>query len=254
MNSKLKGFSWIFSAILLSGVLALGLPFFVKRIPWSVEKKISFWVGGLPDAILCEGQRNPESLVSFQKIIQRLFPINEEDKTFPITVEVVSGDTVNAFATFGGHIYVYDGLIKKAGSAEEVAGVLAHEIEHVKRRHVLQGVFVRLITVEAFKFGFSGGGQMGPELAHLLLNMKFTREQEKEADQGGLQRLQLAHIDVLGYQHFFERFVGETSLPAILSDHPSSYSRAQLVKKYLGSPTQPILDSRGWALVKKICE
>ena len=254
MNSKSKGLLWLGVAALFATTLGLGLPYFARHIPWPVEKRMARFLGGLPDADPCRGARHPEAKDFLDQIVRRLYPLGPEDATFPVSVEAVRGPTINAFATLGGKIYVFEGLIKQAESAEELAGVLAHEIEHVRRRHIMQGVFVRLVTVEALSFVFSGKGQMAHEVANMVLNLRFTHKQEEEADEGGLKRLRDAQIDVVGFEHFFERAENMSSLPSILSDHPSNENRARLAQRFSGGVVRPILDQRNWAVMKKICE
>lgn len=228
----------------------LGIPFFAKSVPWRYEVKLADYVGDLPDMQVCNA---PEGKAAFKKIIDRLYPVMDGDKDLPISVEIVKGKDVNAFASLGGKIYVFEGLIKQAESGEELAGVLAHEIEHVRHRHIIQGVFIRLLTVEAVNLALGRTGGMDPKLFSMLLNMRFGREQEEEADVEGLNRLQKAKIDVSGFRKFFERIENQTSLPAILSDHPSPENRAELTKKYDGSPIVPILREGEWMKIRKIC-
>ena len=140
-------------------------------------------------------------------------------RLFPSQWTLFRGSAINAFAGLGGHIYVYDGLLRQADSPDELAGVIAHEIEHVHHRHILQGVLVRLLTTEAMRWIFFDGKQMGPEIARLLLNMSFSRGQEFEADDAGLQRLRQARVDVAGLGRFFERMKNYVRhVPSFLSD------------------------------------
>ena len=236
--------------------VALGLPYFAKVIPWSFEKRISSGLGGFEDLRTCVGEG--ASRTRFDEIVKRIYPLHPLDEgELPIQVEVVSGTTVNAFATLGGRIYVFDGLLQEADSPEEIAGILAHEIEHVHQRHVIQSVLVRLLTVEGMKFVFSGSpGALGPEVSALLLHMHFTKQQENKTDRGGLQRLQKAEVDVTGLQHFFERLErsgDQARLSSLLSDHPSNSSRVELTRKYSGGAVRPILNRTDWLEVKKIC-
>jgi predicted Zn-dependent protease len=253
-GSKFKGIIWLLAALLAGGMFALGLPFIARHIPWSVEQRLAMMVNGSPEIQACDLERHKEAAALLERVVRRVYPLYPADREFPAKVTIIRGDTVNAFAFLGGRIYVYEGLLKQTESAEELAGILAHEIEHVRRRHIVQGVFVRLMTVQAFKVIFTGQGSMDPQLAGMLLNMRFSREQESEADEGGLKRLHDARIDVSGLQHFFERAGNMSSLPTILSDHPASESRAELMKKYRNSSPDPIMSRAEWAQVKTICK
>ena len=248
--AKLKGILWLGGALLITVLIVLGLPFFAKHVPWSVEKKMAQYLGQLPDTQACNEGKGHEQL---QKIITRLYPVKPDDQGIPISVDIIPGKTVNAFASLGGKIYVYHGLLEQAESPEELAGILAHEMEHVRHRHIIQGVFVRLITVEVLGMVFGGDGTVDPRLLSMLLNMRFSREQEYEADDDGLKRLRLAHIDIAGFQHFFEREENQSSIPAMLTDHPSSDNRTALIKQYVGGVVTPIMTAAEWKELKGIC-
>ena len=253
-GSKVKGIIWLLAALLAGGAAALGLPFMARSIPWSVEQRLAMMLNGSSEIKACDLDRHREAAALLEKVVRRIYPVYPTDREFPARVTIIHGDTVNAFAFLGGRIYVYEGLLKQAESAEELAGILAHEIEHVRRRHIMQGVFVRLMTLQAVKVIFTGQGSFDPKLAGMLLNMRFSREQETEADEGGLKRLHDARIDVSGFQHFFEREGGASSLPTILSDHPENESRAELIKKYRNGSVVPIMSQAEWAQVKTICQ
>lgn len=251
--SKLKGLLWLLAALLIGGAVALGLPFFARQIPWSLEQRLAATPGLLPAVAESDLSRNREAAALFARLVQRVYPLYPADREFPLKITVIRGKTVNAFATLGGQIYLYEGLLQQAGSAEELAGILAHEIEHVRKRHIIQGVFVRLLTVQGLKVIFTGQGSLDPQLTGMLLNMHFSREQESEADTGGVQRLHDAGIDVSGLQHFFERAGTLASMPTILSDHPANEERAALLAKFRNSPATPIMSPAEWAAVKQAC-
>jgi len=253
-GSKIKGLAWLAVSLCVGAALALGVPFLARHIPWSVEKRLASVPNGLPEIQVCDQGTHKEAAALFEKAVQRIYPVYPSDKEFPIQIKVIRGHTVNAFAFLGGQIFVYEGLLKQTESAEELVGILAHEIEHVRRRHIMQGVFVRLMTVGTLKLVFTGSGTMDPKLAGMLLNMHFSREQEQEADEGALQRLHDAKVDVAGFQNFFQRAENSTELPTILSDHPGNDARAQLAARFRVAPSVPIMSKAEWTLVKSMCQ
>src|SRR5947209_2876841 len=129
MNPKTSGLLWLTLALVLGASLSLGLPYFAKWVPRNIEDRIGRTFEIIPTQLICT--QNPTARRLFEKVIHRIYPLTAEEKKFPITFEVVRGTTINAFAALGGHIFIYDGLLKQAESADELAGVLAHEIEHV---------------------------------------------------------------------------------------------------------------------------
>jgi hypothetical protein len=110
------------------------------------------------------------------------------DLHVPLRVVVVDNPMVNAFALPGGYIYMMRGLIQKARGPDEVAGVLGHEIGHVKFRHGLQsaiqsgGLGFLLGTV----FGDFAGGTAILLASRALLSSAFSREAERQADAFGV--------------------------------------------------------------------
>jgi predicted Zn-dependent protease len=134
-------------------------------------------------------------------------------------------------------VVVFTGLMKKAESGEEVAGVLSHELNHVLQRHGLERIVknLGLMTVAAIIFGNHQGlvGMM-KQLGVELFTLKFGREQETEADLTGLQLLQRAKIDPSGMIRFFERLSEkDEGRMEWLSTHPMSTARAERLKAEL---------------------
>jgi beta-barrel assembly-enhancing protease len=162
-----------------------------------------------------------------------------QNNPYKFIVTVVKSDVVNAFALPGGYVVVFTGLMKKAESGEEVAGVLSHELNHVLQRHGLERIVknLGLMTVVAIVFGDQQGlvgmmKQFGVE----LFTLKFGREQETEADLTGLQLLQRAKIDPSGMIRFFERLSEkDEGRMEWLSTHPMSTARAERLKTELAA-------------------
>ncbi|MDO8706984.1 MAG: M48 family metallopeptidase [Sulfuricaulis sp.] len=163
--------------------------------------------------------------------------------------------SVNAFAMPAGFIVVHRGLIEKAASAEEVAGVLAHEIEHAEQRHSLRGM-AQALGFTAVWIAITGdiGGGVAGEWLKGLAGMQFSREQESSADAGGYTRLLAAKIDPHGMASFFETLSKQQGdLPgamSLLSTHPASAERAAAIKVQLQTaPTFPPL-AYDWAAIR----
>ncbi|SPP64768.1 M48 family metallopeptidase [Nitrospira lenta] len=161
------------------------------------------------------------------------------DNPYKFQVTVVKSDVVNAFALPGGYVVVFTGLMKKADSGEEVAGVLGHELNHVLQRHGMERIVKSLgvMTVVAIIVGDQQGliglmRQVGVE----LLTLKFDRAQEMEADLTGLQLVYRAKIDPRGMITFFEK-LSEKDEGRIewFSTHPMSRARADRLQAELAA-------------------
>jgi Zn-dependent protease with chaperone function len=175
---------------------------------------------------------------------------------YKFEVTVVKSDVVNAFALPGGYIVVFTGLMKKAESGEEVAGVMAHELNHVLQRHGLERIVKQLglVAVVSIVLGDQQGlAGLMKQLGVELLTLKFGREQETEADLTGLQLLHRAKIDPSGMIRFFERLSekdeGRTEW---LSTHPMSSARAERLKAELAAMPKSVAEpfSFDWAKVQ----
>jgi len=211
--------------------------FAVSRIPVEWEQKLgeSAYRDFLAKQdVLKEGP----AVVAVNEMTQRL--TNQVvDNPYAFEITVVKSDVVNAFALPGGYIVVFTGLMKKAESGEEVAGVLSHEFNHVLQRHGLERIVktLGLMAVVTILVGDPQGlaglmKQVGLE----LVTLKFGRAQETEADLKGVQLLQRAKIDPDGMIRFFERLSEkDQGRMEWLSTHPMSTVRAERLKAELAS-------------------
>ena len=171
-------------------------------------------------------------------------------------ITVVKSDVVNAFALPGGYIVVFTGLLKKADHPEEVAGVLAHELNHVLQRHGLERIVKQLglMAVVSIILGNPPGlGGAMKQLGVELMALKFGRAQETEADVTGLQLLHRAKINPEGMITFFQRLSEkDDGRVEWLSTHPMSSARAEQLKARLAEmPAQtPTPFTFDWETVK----
>ncbi|MGH7739181.1 MAG: M48 family metallopeptidase [bacterium] len=238
---------WLLLTCAIGGLFATGLSPLAHAIPWSWEKKLGAVIQ--PEHKAYPG--SPQARALLQRLVGRLYPLEPGDKNFSIEVRVVKNPVVNAYAGLGGKITIDSGLLKQAQSPEELAGVLAHEIEHVRHRHILQKFLEQLFTVESLQWMLGGGWTTN--LAKYFLNIDFTRSQEAQADEDGLKRLQKAHINNRGFRQFFERMELKNPSSAFLSDHPSNRARIEMVERFKNVDVRPIMTPAEWAVLKNYC-
>jgi hypothetical protein len=149
---------------------------------------------------------------------------------FPWDVKIIKDDAVqNAFATPGGHIYVFSGLIKFLEDESQLAGVLGHEIAHADRRHtsrMLQNEF-GLNTLLSLIVGDNPGTLV--KVAASLGQLGFSRDFEKEADQYSVIYLNKTTYSCDGAAGFFLKAEaqGQANPPVFLSTHPNPGTRIQ---------------------------
>jgi beta-barrel assembly-enhancing protease len=173
-------------------------------------------------------------------------------------VRVVDWDMVNAFALPGNKIVIMRGLIDKAKSADEVAGVLAHEMGHGIELHPEAGI-VRGLGLSAL-IEFLVGGQQDTlkQAGVMLLLLRYSREAEAQADAHALEILRKAGISPKPLAVFFKRMAGLSSglgNPGtnILSDHPPTPERARLAEAAATYESHPALTLEKWQALRGIC-
>ena len=178
---------------------------------------------------------DPEIKGYIQSIVDRLsktFP----PQPFPFTANVLLHNSMNAFAVPGGSVFVHTGLIMQLDHESELAGVLGHELAHVTQRHIAtrmeraQAVTIGSL-VGALAAALLGGGQgsgaifAGSVAAGQAAMLNYSRMDETEADQIGLQYLTSAGYRPQGLQGAFEKirrkqWASGIDIPEYLSTHP----------------------------------
>lgn len=172
--------------------------------------------------------------------------VRNSDAKVPFTIKVLDTDEVNAFALPGGFFFVNSGLILKAQSEAELAGVMAHEIAHVAARHgTRQASRGELAQYATLPLIFAGGwaGYAVYQAAGVVIPigfLKFSRAFESEADMLGLQYMYKAGYDPTALVDFFERI--ETlekkkpgSLAKVFSTHPMTDDRIKATQEEIQS-------------------
>ncbi|PKN42070.1 MAG: peptidase M48 [Deltaproteobacteria bacterium HGW-Deltaproteobacteria-18] len=164
---------------------------------------------------------------------------------FPIKTTVVSNQALNAFASAAGHITVFTGLIANLETEDELASVIAHELAHVSERHIansiekskLVGAGSLLGILAGVLVGSQGGGDgagalvLGSVAGAKAMQLKYTRENEKDADQYGLGYLVDAGFAPAGMTSAFNKIRklqwlgGGGDVPSYLSTHPGMDDR-----------------------------
>ncbi|MCC2657690.1 MAG: hypothetical protein K0Q76_2798 [Panacagrimonas sp.] len=143
---------------------------------------------------------------------------------------------VNAFAAPGGVVVVHSGLIQAADSADEVAGVLAHEVQHVELRHSLQNMIHAIGWAALLTVVMGDVSAIAGVLIHQAGTMRFSRELESEADMRGLDALHRAGLPAQGMVSFFRRLQREEagSVP-LLSSHPATAERIERLESAIAA-------------------
>ena len=168
--------------------------------------------------------------------------VRNSDAKVPFTIKVLDTEEVNAFALPGGFFFVNSGLILKADSEAELAGVMAHEIAHVAARHgtrqATRGEIAQLATVPLiFMGGWTGYSiYQAASVAIPLGFLSFSRAFESEADLLGLEYMYKAGYDPVAFVDFFEKIQAMEkkkpgTLAKVFSTHPMTEDRIERAQK-----------------------
>lgn len=164
--------------------------------------------------------------------------VRNSDVKIPVSIKVIDSEEVNAFALPGGFFYVNAGLIMRAETEAELAGVMAHEIAHIAARHgtrqATRGQLVNLASIPLiFMGGWAGYGiRQGASVLIPMGFLQFSRSFEREADLLGLQYLYKAGYDPTAFVDFFEKLqAAEKRKPGtmakVFSSHPPTDDRIE---------------------------
>lgn len=220
----------------LLGLLAAKL---VDWVPTDFDVAIGEqnWKELAPESMHCT---DPGPLAYVEELAQPL--IEAANSEFEFHFVVVDDAQVNAFALPGGFITVNRGLLEAAETGEEIAAVIAHEMTHVINRHGMRAVLRRVGGMVLVSMVFGGTGfETIAWAAEGLSSQAHSRDQERDADEGGRKILMDAGIDPTGMATFFERLEAEgASMPGaavLLSTHPNPGERAETTRKIAASFT-----------------
>lgn len=201
---------------------------------------------------------NTAGLKALEKLTGKLTGTIETP--YHIRFDVADSDMVNALAVPGGRIIMFRGLIEKAASPDEVAGVLAHEMAHLQNRHPTMGM-INTIGWSALLSAFTGGASLSSEatarFAGHLATSAYTRDLEAEADDGAIAMLAASGIGSDGLARFFTS-VREMEdkggrLPNYLSTHPDTAERIATIERTGIRATAPALSDADWQALRSIC-
>ncbi len=213
------------------------------------EQVITSMVGGRKECT------EPAGRAVLDRLVARLSEAEGGKARFK--VRVVDWGLLNAFAVPGEQIVLTRQIITQAKSAEEVAGVLAHEMGHGLELHP-ETAIVRIIGLTAALELVTGGGGTLANIGLGLTQLSYTRSGEREADARGLALLEKAQISSSGLIDFFRR-IGELEKKSgkgdwgIFRTHPESEERAKSAAARPAWKTMPAMSAEDWQTLRAIC-
>ncbi|WP_271200036.1 M48 family metallopeptidase [Methylopila turkensis] len=278
---------WSFAAVLSLALFAVfGVPALAERVtpllPWSVDQRMGAAADAQIRLILptrggsfgCgEGAEEAPGRAALDTLVRRL----SDAAALPVPIEVtaVRSGIPNAIALPGGRIYLFDGLIREAENADEIAGVLAHEIAHVAHRdgarRTLQAGGTSFLL--GFVLGDVTGGGAAVFVARTLIDASYSRDAETAADAYAVDLMRRIGGDPRGLGTLLTRLTeeeteedakdetkgepdarGRRSALDYLASHPATAERRAAIDAAAGrKPATPLLDDAAFAALKTIC-
>ncbi len=227
-------------------------------IPYAVEKRIGE-VADKQVKVIFDGKQceNPDGKAAFTKLVDTLRQAGDLDAT--ADAAVISNEIANAIALPGGKIYVFEGLLTKAENVDELAGVLAHELGHVKNRDGLRNLIYNGGT--SFLIGLLFGDVTGSSAiifaSRELFQASHSRDAERTADAMTIDIMRKLGRSPKPMGEFLLRVTGKEKGKglAMISSHPLSEDRLARMSQQDAPPSAPpLLTAEEWAALKAICK
>ena len=193
-------------------------------VPPSWERNVGDAIVGDFGELRC---RSPQGQAALETLVERLDPGGTAAGPAQIRIAALDVGIFNAAAVPGSHIIIFKGALDETKDVDALAGIVAHEIAHVRRRHVTEAL-VRELGIGALIRTFAGS--VGAN-AEQVVGLSFTRANEREADADAIATLKRAGIDPRPTAALFAKLskeAGGDSDPALefLDSHPGSEGRA----------------------------
>jgi predicted Zn-dependent protease len=170
--------------------------------------------------------------------ILRTFPDSEQ---WEYSFDVIDSKEINAFALPGGPTFFYTGLLDRLKTEDEIAGIMGHELTHVRHQHwakMYRDGQKKALFIDAalllLHVNYTGASLA--EIANTLYDLKYSRADEAEADQGGYENAVNAGYNPQGLADSFamlDKLGGRD--PEFLSDHPSNHHRVETIESEIAA-------------------
>jgi Zn-dependent protease with chaperone function len=249
------------AAISIVGVVLFGVPLAADRlaplVPPALERRLGDVAEGQLKIIfggnICTAAPGQ---AAFNKLVDEIREAADMDRS--IQTAVLSTAIPNAFALPGGKVYLFSGLLAKADNADEIAGVLAHELGHLKHRDNTRNLIYNGGT--SFLIGLLFGDVTGSGAlifaSRSLVTASNTREAEQNADTFSIEVMHRLGRSPKAMGELLFRVTGkEVDKPlSVLSNHPLTEDRLKRMSDEDRPPSgPPLLTSEEWASLKAIC-
>ncbi len=229
--------------VLIVFIVGLSAGYLAKMIPFETELSISEpFENGVSTA-------PPATDEYLSNLVNKITQCSELPEAMRIKYHYQDSEMVNAFATIGGNIVIFKGLIDELDNENELAMIIAHEIAHIKNRHPIQSIGRSLIVSIGFSLLIDTSFTNPLEKAGLLTLLKFSRDMESEADKDALIALNRCYGHVNGAVTVFEKFEktqqeSEYNPNHFLSTHPLNKDRISKINE--------MVDKNNWSTLGEL--
>lgn len=241
----------------IPGIAAMATPY--VSLAWEDQLGRQVIEHLAPESRQCH---DPDRLRKLDQVVQALTK-TQPASPYRIRLSVVDAPEINAFAAPGGQVVILRGLLEKTDSPEQLAGVLAHELQHVYQRHTTRAILEQTATtllLTAVSGDLSGGLAWGLEGARMMGSLQYSRTHETEADVNGLRMLQAARLDPAAMIAFYgimqNGAAAHAGPPDFLSTHPDTGERLARLISLAGPPPAngvTLLPGEDWQDIRTLC-
>jgi Zn-dependent protease with chaperone function len=258
--AKIIGWS-IAAAISIVGIVWFGVPFAADRLTPLVPQALERRLGGVADRQIttlfggkvCAGAPGQ---AAFNKLITALREAAAMDTS--VEAAVLATPVPNAFALPGGKVYLFDGLLAKAQNPDEIAGILAHELGHLRHRDSTRNLIYNGGT--SFLIGLLFGDITGSSTlifaSRSIMTASYTREAEQNADNFSIDLMQKLGRPIKPMGELLFRVTGKQGDKglSILASHPLTEDRLKRMSEMQQTSSgAPLLTPEEWTALKAIC-
>lgn len=230
--------------LIVLAVFAIGLIVFtsIKLIPEDPDLKFPVETEQKVGDLLAARILEESEVVKSDTVNRAMFQLKKhllktiDGTDYDYQVHVLKDEDINAFATLGGHIFIFSGLIKLTDEPEELAAVIAHEMGHVEKRHVVSKIAKEIGVSVLFSVLTGSDPVLIGEIVRLTVSSAFDRVQESEADRFALMALEKANVSPRYISKIFrklkEEHVTYDDRLEFLMSHPNLDKRIREALEY----------------------
>lgn len=249
-------------AVALAVLMLMGLGYWFG-LPWLAGAVASRFPVGTEVRM---GDTMYENMIRAYEVDERLTVVTNDFakaidfKThYPIRITVVKDKEANAFALPGGRIVVFDGILRKMHTKEELAALLAHEVSHVHYRHSLRNIFRSLggyLFLSLLLNDVNGVVTVLADNSNALANLTYSRELETEADSKGMAIFKANELDLKGFVDLFTVLKSshdDVESLKLLSTHPLTAERLRVAEEMVkgqGQVREDVGLERKWEAIE----